>query len=245
MVVSCLSASAQPIVWRLVRLHTAVMMCFVVGVLFNTASATPDQTFFEDGGSLLHFDDIDTSTGWGILTEPYHGLIFEGFYPFKPSHPRFEGLISEHDLNCAVSKPNALHGSRYNIDSSIRPMHGHEEPTRLPSITSNDGDTSLNLYSFSVKPLNFPINSVTFNLRGTVAVGPASPSDGAIKSDLIWRVDFPAGYHEVLNVSLRDYSHRRWNNLSRIELWADFNNADITMDWEFCIDDLELDFNRP
>lgn len=61
--------------------------------------------------------------------------------------------------------------------------------------------------------------------------------------DLTWRVDFPAGYHDVLNVSLRGYTHNKWQNLSRVELWANFNDADVPMDWEFCVDDLEVDFN--
>lgn len=54
MAVSCLSATTQPILLRLVRLHTMVMMCFVVGVLFNTASAAPDQAALGDGNPSLH-----------------------------------------------------------------------------------------------------------------------------------------------------------------------------------------------
>jgi hypothetical protein len=193
----------------------------------------------------IQFDDIDTSAGWGVFSEPYHGLIFDGFYPFKPSHPRFEGLISAYDLNCAVSKPNALHGSRYNIDSNVGSVDEHEEPTKLPSIKPRNRDSSFNLYSFRVKPLNFPINSVTLHLRGTRADGSASQYRGDNMSDILWSVDFPAGYHEVLNVSVQDFTHHDWHNLSQIELWADFNNADSTMDWEFCIDDLEVGFNTP
>jgi len=54
MVVSCLSATSQPIVLRLIRLHTTVMLCFVVGVLFKAASAAPDQTILGDGNASLH-----------------------------------------------------------------------------------------------------------------------------------------------------------------------------------------------
>lgn len=193
--------------------------------------------------TTIQFDDIDTSNGWGVFTEPYHDLIFDGFYPFKPSHPRFEGLISAYDLNCAVSKPNALHGSRYNIDSNVRSVDDGKEPTKLPSIRIRNKDASFDLYSFRVKPLNFPINSVTLHLRGIRAAGSTSQYPGDMMSDLIWSVDFPAGYHEVLNVSVREFTRRDWHNLSQIELWADFNNADSTMDWEFCIDDLEVGFN--
>lgn len=54
MVVVCLSATDQPIVLRLVRLHAMVMMCLVLGVLFNTASAAPDQAILRDRDALLH-----------------------------------------------------------------------------------------------------------------------------------------------------------------------------------------------
>lgn len=186
---------------------------------------------------------MDTSTGWGVLPERYHGLVFDGFYPFKPDHPIFEGLISEHDLNCATSRPNALHGSRFNVDSSTITVNGDEEPIKLPSIRPIDRVISFNLYAFRVKPLNFPINSVTLNVRGTRAGESAFQHGGPSRPDLAWSVDFPAGYHEVLNVSMREFTRHEWHNLSRVELWADFNNADSTMDWEFCIDDLEVGFN--
>lgn len=54
MVVVCLSATNQPIILRLVRLHAMVMMCLVLGVLFNTVSAAPDQTFLRDRSTPLH-----------------------------------------------------------------------------------------------------------------------------------------------------------------------------------------------
>lgn len=54
MVVVCLSATAQPLILRLVRLHAMVMMCLVLGVLFNTASAAPDQSILTGGDTSLH-----------------------------------------------------------------------------------------------------------------------------------------------------------------------------------------------
>ena len=112
-----------------------------------------------------------------------------------------------------------------------------EEPTKLPSILPSKKGSSFTLHSLKIKPLNFPINSVTIGLRGTQ--GPeGDPS-------LHWSVDFPVGYHEVLNISIRDFSHDKWENLSRLELWADFQNAGSTMDWEFCVDDLEIEIHTP
>lgn len=154
----------------------------------------------------------------------------------------FEGLISAHDLNCAVSNPNALHGSRYNVQSSVLALDQDEEPSTLPYIRPSNRDTSFSLKAFKVKPLNFPINSVTLNVRGTRAAKSVSPlEEGDDQPNMTWSVDFPAGYHEVLNVTMQDFTHHNWHNLSRLELWADFNNADTLMDWEFCIDDLEIE----
>jgi hypothetical protein len=192
--------------------------------------------------TVVKFDDLDTSTGWGVLPEAYNGLVFDGFIPFKPRHPRFEGLISGYDLNCAVSKPNALHGSRYNVGLSVLARDRDEEPSTFPSIQPSEGGTSFDLKAFRVKPLNFPINSVTLYVRGTRAMQSGSLlEESEAHPNMTWSVDFPAGYHEVLNVSMHDFTRHDWHNLSRIELWADFNNANSLMDWEFCIDDLEIE----
>lgn len=54
LVVTCLSATAQPLILRLVRLHAMTMMCLVLGVLFNTASAVSDQSILRKGDLSLH-----------------------------------------------------------------------------------------------------------------------------------------------------------------------------------------------
>lgn len=172
----------------------------------------------------------------------YNGLIFEGFYPFKPSHPRFKGLISEYDLNCAVSEPNALHGSRYNFDLSISSSEEDLEPESLPSFRRSEGNGTFTLHAIKIKPLNFPVNHVAVNLRGHRT--PPPDSIALAEAPLSWSVDFPAGFHDVLVVNMEDFTHHKWDNLSRVEVWADFHNAGTTMDWEFCIDDVDIQYSN-
>ncbi|RVX70932.1 hypothetical protein B0A52_06089 [Exophiala mesophila] len=238
--VMCLSNTKQPVVLRLFRLHAMVMLCFVLGALFDQVSASSGQALIGTSSVTLQFDDLETNHGWGDLSQPYAGLVFDGFYPFKPSHPTFEGLISVHDLNCAVSKPNALHGTRYNLQT--RPASTKQQPqtTRLPSLRPSNEDAVFTLESIKMKPLNFPINQVRMHLRGVRATSDSSaPEDG---SALEWSVDFPAGFHDVFHVKLEEFTHQTWDNLTRVEIWADFHNAGSSMDWEFCIDDLAVEF---
>lgn len=55
-----------------------------------------------------------------------------------------------------------------------------------------------------------------------------------------WHVDFPAGYHLPLLVKMTEYSGETWSQLYGVEILADFGEQ--ALDWEFCIDDLEVMF---
>ena len=55
-----------------------------------------------------------------------------------------------------------------------------------------------------------------------------------------WHVDFPAGYHLPLKVKMAEFSGEEWNELYGVEILADFGVQ--ALDWEFCIDDLEIMF---
>lgn len=79
------------------------------------------------------------------------------------------------------------------------------------------------------------------HLRGVrCASDDSAPEDG---SALEWSVDFPAGFHDILVVKLEEFTHQVWDNMTRVEIWADFHNAGSTMDWEFCIDDLAVEYS--
>ncbi|ETI20531.1 hypothetical protein G647_08568 [Cladophialophora carrionii CBS 160.54] len=186
---------------------------------FNAVSADPDQTIL-NGRDVLNFDDLETPDGFGQIAAGYHGLTFNYFYAFQPTHQDLEGIISVDDLNCAVSKPNSLYGSKIANES--------------PSIQAHDPSHRFTVHSLKIKPLDFPVGFVTINLRGILPERLSSP--------LEWSVDFPAGFHDSLHVRLEEFSKVRWQGLARLEVEADFHFNDVEMDdWEFCIDDLEVE----
>jgi hypothetical protein len=139
---------------------------------------------------------------------------------FQPSHPDFEGIISTSDLNCAASPPNALYGSKISLIN--------------PSIQAANPGQTFAVHSLKIKPLNFPVGVVTINMGGLPSNRTAAP--------LRWSVEFPAGFHNVLDVKMEEFTKQSWKDLKRLEIWAEFHYHDFTDDeWEFCIDDLEFE----
>ena len=137
-----------------------------------------------------------------------------------------KGLISKYDLNCAASKPNALYGARTVPLSQIPKMRLN----RTRSGTSR----MFTLHSLKIKPLDMPLSYAEINIRG-------------LKVDnttILWNVDFPAGFHDMLDVDIETFSKATWDKLLQLELWCDFHHAGSTMDWEFCVDDLEVSFQE-
>ena len=235
-VVLCLSSARQPIMQSILRLHSVVLTCFVLAFCFNTISA--EQAILEAGRKVLNvsrlpsqqngrssltreqFDDVQTPDGFAKLKTQYNELLFDEFFVFKPSHPTLHGTISVHDLNCAVSKPNALYGSKITKDH--------------PSIRAYDKSRAFTLHGLKIKPLNLPVGFVTISVQGF-------PSNNTLPR-LTWNVDFPAGFHDVFDVRIEEFTKTPWEKLARLEVWADFHYGETVMDdWEFCIDDLEIE----
>lgn len=50
----CLSDSKRPIIQSILRLHSVVMVCFVLGFCFNSVSAQPEQVRLEAHGDIIH-----------------------------------------------------------------------------------------------------------------------------------------------------------------------------------------------
>jgi hypothetical protein len=75
-----------------------------------------------------------------------------------------------------------------------------------------------------------PLGLVTISLQGFCS-----------GTTLKWDVDFPAGFHNVLDVRLEEFSGQVWDGLERLEIWADFHYNDVSMDWEFCVDNIEVE----
>ncbi|KAK5268683.1 hypothetical protein LTR96_006390 [Exophiala xenobiotica] len=222
-IVSCLSNPREPLSRSMVKLHSLVLICFVFGLCFNAVSASSEQALLPKGSSILTFDDIDTPDGFGNISAPYNGLFFDGFYAFDPSDASLKGIIYEKDLNCAVSKPNALYGTRDNFELNTR-------VERRPSIRHKNDDSTFTLHALKIKPLDMPLGLVTISLQGFRS-----------GTTLNWDVDFPAGFHNVLDVRLEEFSGQVWDGLERLEIWADFQYNDVSMDWEFCVDNIEVE----
>ncbi|KAK6371793.1 hypothetical protein LTS17_008617 [Exophiala oligosperma] len=209
---------------------------FQKSVCFENVSAVSDQVFVGTGedSNILNFDDIKTTDAFGNISTPYNGLIFDGFYAFDPSDAGLKGIIWPGDTNCAVSKPNALYGTRENFKSNIpsddKSLHSRSD--RKPSFRHQDeAGGTFTVHTLTIKPLDLPLGLVTIHLKGI----------RADSSTLAWEVDFPAGYHGVLDVRLQEFSGRVWDGLERLEIWADFHYNDLDMDWEFCVDDVDVE----
>lgn len=181
------------------------------------------------------FDDIRTNKAWGDIPSNYKLLHFAGFYAFKPNDSALEDLISLEDLNCAVSAPNALYGTRQNLQLLQRSNRGSSESS-LPTITlyeSASAPKSFQLHSVKVKPLSMPLGHAKLVLNGTKINGDV----------VVWSVDFPAGYNEMFEVNIARFSNESWTDLRSLSIFADFHYSGIVEDWEFCLDDLEVALN--
>ena len=177
--------------------------------------------------TTYEFDDISTISGLANIPSPYHYLSLSFFNVLKPHDPALKGLISEHDLNCAVSSPNALLGSRpsENADGAyfqIANATAMKEQGLHPYFT---------LQSLYIKPMDAPAPGTTVYVKGY----------GRGRQDtLVWQVEFPSGYHLPLKVNMQEFSGEEWKEIDRIEIVADFGYD--SLDWEFCVDDIELQF---
>ncbi|EXJ77208.1 hypothetical protein A1O3_10366 [Capronia epimyces CBS 606.96] len=198
----------------------------------------------EELRTLWQFDHIKTPDGFGTIPTPYHAFVFNGFYAFDPSHPLLEGIISLEDLNCAVSQPNALYGTRDNFKSILsgRPASGTGTGTdtdRKPSIQPSNSTHTFTIHRLKLKPLNMPLGSATVYLQGSRRSSKVRDADEVLN----WSVDFPAGFHDVLDVRVREFSGKTWDRLEVLYVWADFHYNEVILDWEFCLDDMEVEID--
>lgn len=168
----------------------------------------------------------------GSVPSSYHHLNFSGFSVFEPRNPALRHIISPHDTNCAISHPNALVGSRF-----ISP---NSSEFAIPSInvdTKSAEEAKLQphfgLLSLWIKPLDAPSPGTSVYIKGSTAEG---------KEDYGWHVDFPHGYYEPLHVKIKEFTGVVWKELEKVEIWADFGYD--RLDWEFCIDDVEICFDK-
>lgn len=183
---------------------------------------------------------LPTTSGLGSLPSTYHHLSFSKYSVLAPHDANLKGKISPHDLNCAVSSPNALIGSRTSSSDTSSPnLSGHSPRGAYFSIANstsmleNDFQPYFTLLSFNIKPMDAPPPWTTITVNGY--------SHARNKSDsFTWHVDFPAGYHMPLLVKTQEYGGKDWDRLYGVEILADFGEQ--SLDWEFYLDNLEVQF---
>lgn len=190
------------------------------------------------GADPAQFDGLSTdSSGFGKVPDAFHHLNFDGLYPFNPKADALEGKISKHDLNCAVSAPNSLYGARFKSDHA-RLMGDHLQTHEdIPGVHVDTRSTAVfglhpyfTLHSLKIKPLDIPLSHTTLYLKGYT-------SDQVLH----WQVDFPLGFHDMFHVKIEEFSRRKWEELERLEIFANLHYDGG--DWEFCLDDMEIEFH--
>ncbi|MCJ1250817.1 hypothetical protein MMC30_008045 [Trapelia coarctata] len=177
--------------------------------------------------TVLNFDDLVTKNGFADIPSPYSYLNFSTFSVFSPKDPALSKFITENDLNCAVSSPNALLGSRL----YERGAPAAFEIANASSMVADGLQPYFALLSFYIKPMDAPPPGVTIFVRG----------HSYIQEPVEWHVDFPSGYHLPFLVNIGKFSGLSWTYLRRIEIWANF--GEDALDWEFCLDILEIQFD--
>ena len=165
--------------------------------------------------------------GLGTVPVPYRNLSFSSYSVLKPRDPKLDGIISKHDLDCAVSPPNALLGSRprENADGASFGI------TSATMMAEQGLRPYFTLKSFYVKPMDAPAPGTKISVKGYTK---------AREEPYSWHVDFPSGYHLPFLVKMEEYSREEWKEVYKVEILADFGYDDL--DWEFAIDDLEVQF---
>jgi hypothetical protein len=98
------------------------------------------------------------------------------------------------------------------------------------------------LHSISIKPLAMPIDPVpvvaNLTIRGWTAGGEGTDEP------LVFRVGWTSGYAEPLAIDFtsKDFSKFEWKGLGLLDFFAEFGPDQL--DWEFCLDDLGVEFSK-
>ncbi|KAI9675894.1 MAG: hypothetical protein M1829_003132 [Trizodia sp. TS-e1964] len=205
----------------------AVLLSCLAAIIFHFAirsESTGDTT-------VLHFDEIPTAGGSGTLPAIYHHLSFSKFSIIAPNDHYFDEKIPVEDKVLAVSAPNAIIGSK---DGPLFP-HTKGAP---PAITLNSSVAKIDgiqpwfaLKSLKIKSLGAPPPGVSLFARGY--------KHGSSTNTTFWTQSYPEAFNaptlldsQVLTLD--------WAKLYKVEFWAEFG-IDFS-DWEFTIDDLEVQF---
>ena len=132
-----------------------------------------------------------------------------------------------------MSSPNAIIGSRSGEIGSKEQIGASISIANATLMANSRLAPYFSLRSFHVKPMDAPPPGTTISLKGY---------SHARAVPFTWHVDFISEYHLPFLVKLQEFSRQAWNELYKVEVFADF--GEDKLDWEFCIDDLEVQFTR-
>lgn len=173
---------------------------------------------------------METTKGRARVPSPYSHLLFSSFDIFNLTDLTNAKFLSLNDYNCAVSSPNTLIGSRSAGEGS---SPASIQIADAASMALNGLYPYFTLVSFYIKPMDSPPPEKKVYVRGHTY---------AQKEPFLWEVEFPYGYHLPFLVKVEEYSGKPWEQLYKVEVAADFGPD--ALDWEFCIDNLEVQFIR-
>lgn len=180
------------------------------------------------------FDELSTASGLGDVPSPYSHLSFSSYNVIAPRDPALNGKISHRDRNCASSPPNALIGSRGNTYDPNAVHGAYFEVANATAMTEDSLEPYFALSKFKIKPLDRPPEPTTTLIT---VIGYKHDSNQTVKFEVAFEQDFV----DPLAVNLKYFSRENWENLSGVEILADYGVD--ALDWEFCVDDLELWFS--
>jgi hypothetical protein len=124
-----------------------------------------------------------------------------------------------------------LIGSRYTSDFSKSTKGAYFEIFNASSMIKDGLYPYFTLETFNIKPMDAPEAIISVIVKGY---------SHTQEKPFNWSVDFPIGFHEPFLVKMREYSGEEWNQVYRVEIMADY--GEDSLDWEFCLDDLEVQF---
>lgn len=206
----------------------------LLAVQGSLCSVLRKPEFTSKNSTVLNFDDVPTVKGLGHVPSPYFHLSFSNYNVLFPRDPALKDKITDDDLNCAVSAPNALIGSRSQLDTmrtSNVPQGAYFEVANASSLTEDGLFPYFTLLSFTIKPVSALPPGTLITVKGY---------SHARQGTLTWTVYFESDIRTPLLVKIEEFSKEDWNQLYGVEIVADY--GEDALDWEFCLDDLELQF---
>jgi hypothetical protein len=166
------------------------------------------------------FDSLETSQKTGLGPAPTSPLHFSAQWSvFNVTRGDELGVVPPSNLHSAVSAPNAMIASRFNP--------GTKQVGSVPTISRPDDET-FDLFGFYVQPMELP--------PGVKGVNVYITAKGDEEFD--FAITLLPGMQEPWYFEAHTLTHKKWDGLSQVKVWAELSGMEETVDWELFVDDL-------